>query len=146
MRISCRLTFNVNFKPSIIKIGWELDILCYIFEIQRFDMQLLRFFSFFLFLSQFLPDLKILSKFRENVGLQAYCLGSVLNWSWTGLRTAVFSGPSLSQKNWEDRFSIHSAGYPNREIREKMFEFRDFAELCRYISSFNVSFFVAIYN
>ena len=45
--------------------------------------------------------MKFLSKFRENVGLQAYRLGSVLNRSWTGLRTAVFSG--LSQKNWEDR-------------------------------------------
>ena len=32
-------------------------------------------------------------------------------------------------------FSIHSAGCPNREIREKMFEFRDFGELCGYISS-----------
>ena len=28
---------------------------------------------------------------------------------------------------------------PNQEIREKMFEFRDFGELCGYISSFNVS-------
>ena len=29
--------------------------------------------------------MKFLSKFRENVGLQAYHLGSVLNRSWTGL-------------------------------------------------------------
>ena len=88
MRISCRLTFYVKFKPLIIKIGWELDILCYIFEIQRFDMQLLRFFLFFYFyfsVSFYLIWMKFLSKFRENVGLQAYCLGLVLNRSWTGL-------------------------------------------------------------
>ena len=103
MRISCSLTFHVKFKPLIIKIGWELDILCYIFwnsKIWRATFAL--FLVFLLFLSQFLPDLnEILSKFRENVGLQAYRLGSVLNRSWTGLRTAVFFG--LSQKNWEDR-------------------------------------------
>ena len=66
-------------------------------------MQLLRFFLFFFYFSvSFYPIcMKILSKFRENVGLQAYRLGSVLNRSWTGLRTAVFSG--LSQKNREDR-------------------------------------------
>ena len=57
---------------------------------------------FFYFLVSFYPIwMKILSKFRENVGLQAYHLGLVLNRSWT----AVFSG--LSQKNWEaqDRWS-----------------------------------------
>ena len=66
-------------------------------------MQLLRFFSFFFYFSvSFYPIwMKFLSKFRENVGLQAYRLGSVLNRSWTGPRTAVFSG--LSQKNLEDR-------------------------------------------
>ena len=40
--------------------------------------------------------MKIISKFSENVGLHANHLSSVLNRSWTGLRTAVFSG--LSQK------------------------------------------------
>ena len=66
-------------------------------------MQLLRFFLFFFYFSvSFYPIwIKFLSKFRENVGLQAYRLGSVLNRSWTSLRTAVFSG--VSQKNWEDR-------------------------------------------
>ena len=60
-------------------------------------------FSHFIYFSvSFYPIwMKILSKFRENVGLQAYRLGLVLNRSWTGLRIAVFSG--LSQKNWEDR-------------------------------------------
>ena len=103
MRISCSLTFHVNFKPLIIKIGCELDILCYIFwnsKIWRATFAL--FLVFYIFLSQFYPIwMKFLSKFRENVGLQAYRLGSVLNRSWTGLRTTVFSG--LSQKNWEDR-------------------------------------------
>ena len=103
MRISCSLTFYVNFKPLIIKIGWELDILCYIFwnsRIWRATFAL--FLVFYYFSVSFYPIwMKFLSKFRENVGLQAYCLGLVLNRSWTGLRTAVFSG--LSQKNWEDR-------------------------------------------
>ena len=51
-------------------------------------MQLLRFFSFlYIYFSvSFYPIwMKILSKFRENVGLQAYRLCSVLNRSWTGL-------------------------------------------------------------
>ena len=60
------------------------------------------FSRFFYFSVSFYPIwMKLLSKFRENVGLQAYYLGLVLNQSWTGLRTAVFSG--LSQKNWEVR-------------------------------------------
>ena len=65
-------------------------------------MQLLHFFSFFFYFSvSFYPIwMKNLSKFRENVGLQAYHLGLVLYQSWTSLRTAVFFG--LSQKNWED--------------------------------------------
>ena len=87
MRISCSLTFHVNFKPLIIKIGWELDILCYIFwnsKIWRATFAL--FFFFFYFSVSFYPIwMKFLSKFRENVGLQAYHLGSVLNRSWTGL-------------------------------------------------------------
>ena len=47
------------------------------FEIQRFDVQLLRFFSFFFYFSvSFYPIwIKIISKFRENVGLHAYRLG-----------------------------------------------------------------------
>ena len=103
MRISCRLTFNVNFKHLIIKIGWELDILCYIFwnsKIWRATFALFLVFFYFS-VSFYLIWMKILWKFRENVGLQAYRLGLVLNRSWTGLRTVVFS--SLSQKNWEDR-------------------------------------------
>ena len=66
-------------------------------------MQLLRFFSFFFYFSvSFYPIwMKIIWKFRKNVGLHAYRLGLVLNRSWTGLRTAIFSG--LSQKFWEDR-------------------------------------------
>ena len=60
------------------------------------------FSRFFYFSVSFYPIwMKILSKFRENVGIQAHRLGLVLNRSWTGLRTAVFSG--LSQKNWEDQ-------------------------------------------
>ena len=103
MRISCSLTFYVNFKPLIIKIGWELDILCYIFWNSKIWRATFALFLVFLYFSvSFYPIwMKNLSKFRENVGLQAYRLGSVLNRSWTGLRTAVFSG--LSQKNWEDR-------------------------------------------
>ena len=46
--------FTILQIAVIIKIGWELDIFC---EIQRFDVQLLHFLSFYLFLSQFLPDL-----------------------------------------------------------------------------------------
>ena len=91
MRISCRLTFNVNFKPLTIKIGWELDILCYIFwnsKIWRATFAL--FLVFYYFSVSFYPIwMKNLSKFKENVGLQAYYLG------------LVFS--CLSQKNWEDR-------------------------------------------
>ena len=30
VRINCSVTFYVNFKPSTIKIGWELNKLCYI--------------------------------------------------------------------------------------------------------------------
>ena len=55
--ISCSLTFYVNFKPLIIKIvdNWiSYAIFC---EIQRFDVQLLHFSLFYLFLSHFLPDL-----------------------------------------------------------------------------------------
>ena len=48
------------------------------------------FSGFFFFLVSFYPIwMKILSKFRENIGLQAYHLG------------LVFS--CLSQKNWENR-------------------------------------------
>ena len=94
MRISCRLTFCVNFKPLIIKISWELDILCYIFwnsKIWRATFVLFLIF-FFNFSVSFYPIwMKIISKFRENVGPYAYCLSLVLNRSWTG----------LSQKNWE---------------------------------------------
>ena len=60
-------------------------------------------FSHFLFyfsVSFYSIWIKIIWKFRKNVGLHAYRLGSVLNRSWTGLRTAIFSG--LSQKFWED--------------------------------------------
>ena len=103
MRISCSLTFYVNFKPLIIKIGWELDILCYIFwnsKIWRATFALFLVFLFYFSVSFYPIWMKIISKFRENVGLHAYCLGLVLNQSWTSLRTAVFSG--LSQKIWED--------------------------------------------
>ena len=103
MKISCRLTFYVNFKPLIIKIGWELDILCYIFLNSKIWRATFVLFLVFLYFSvSFYPIwMKFFSKFRENVGLQAYYLSLVLNRSWTGLRTAVFSG--LSQKNWEDQ-------------------------------------------
>ena len=89
MRISCSLTFYVNFKPLIIKIGWELDILCYIFwnsKIWRVTFALFLVFIYLYFSVSFYPIwMKIPSKFRENIGLQAYHLGLVLNQSWTGL-------------------------------------------------------------
>ena len=86
VRISCRLTFNVKFKPLIIKIGWELDILCYIFwnsKIWHATFGLFFIFIYFYFSVSFYPIwMKNLSKFRENVGLQAYRLGLVLNRSF----------------------------------------------------------------
>ena len=97
MRISCRLTFNVNFKPLIIKVGWELDILCYIFWNSKFWHATFALFLVFLYISQSVFT-RFEWKFYQNyVGLQTYRLSR----SWTGLRIAVFSG--LSQKNWEDR-------------------------------------------
>ena len=103
MRIGCRLTFYINFKPLIIKISWELDILCYIFWNSNIWRATFALFLIFIYFSvSFYPIwVKIISEFRENVGLHAYHLCLVLNQSWTGLRTAVFFG--LSQKNWEDR-------------------------------------------
>ena len=84
MRISCSLTFYVNFKPLIIKIGWELDILCYIFwnsKIWRATFAL--FLIFFYFSVSLYPIwMKIILKFREIVGLHAYRFVLVLNRSF----------------------------------------------------------------
>ena len=56
--ISCSLTFYVNFKLLIVKISWELDILCYIFWNSKIWCPTFALFLFLLlFLSQFLPDL-----------------------------------------------------------------------------------------
>ena len=82
-----------------MRIGYPM---LYFLKFKDLTCNFCAFSRSFYFLVSFYPIwMKILSKFRENVGLQAYRLGSVLNWSWTSLRTAVFSG--LSQKNWEDR-------------------------------------------
>ena len=82
-----------------MRIGYPM---LYFLKFKDLTCNFCAFSRFFYFSVSFYPIcMKILSKFRENVGLQAYRLGSVLNRSWTGLRTAVFSG--LSQKNWEDR-------------------------------------------
>ena len=42
-------------------------------------MQILWIFSFYLFLSQHLPDSG--ENFSENLGLKAYQVSSILNWS-----------------------------------------------------------------
>ena len=82
-----------------MRIGYPM---LYFLKFKILTCNFCAFSHFFYFSVSFYPIwMEILSKFRENVGLQAYHLGSVLNRSWTGLRTAVFSG--LSQKNWEDR-------------------------------------------
>ena len=82
-----------------MRIGYPM---LYFLKFKDLTCNFCAFSHFYLFLGHFLPDLhEILSKFRKNVGLQAYCLGLVLIRSWTSLRTAVFS--SLSQNNWEDQ-------------------------------------------
>ena len=72
MRINCSIT------SSKLVENWLNTYVIF----QRFGVQPLQFFSFYLFLSQFLPYLgEKISKFREHLGLQAYQVGSVLNQS-----------------------------------------------------------------
>ena len=58
-------------------------------------------FSFYLFLSQFLPDLgeNYIKLFRENSGLRFYKVGSVLDWFWDCGLFWSFSNEIRSTKN-----------------------------------------------
>ena len=57
VEINCRSLFYVYFKPLTIQIGWELNKLFIFRKLWKFDVQLLRFLLFYLFLNQFLSDL-----------------------------------------------------------------------------------------
>ena len=88
VKINCSLTFHVNFKLLIIKIGWELNNLCHIsWKSKIWRAAFVVFTIFFYFSASFHPIwIKVISKFKEKSGLHIYWLGLVLNQSWPVLK------------------------------------------------------------
>ena len=103
VRINYSLTFYVNFKPIIIKIGWELDRLWYILWMSKIWCATFAVFTVFFFSQPVFIQFGW-KKYQNLAKVKGYTTTDLVQSEpfLTGPRTTVFFSPCLNEMKGPD--------------------------------------------